>query len=369
MHHSRREFLRGFGAGLLVLGSSNVIFARGQDPFQMLVIGDSLVSGQGLLEKDRFYNLVRNHLAEEVFKTKRKVSLKNKSHAGARLFLQEDEIKALSDAEIDEDIEYYKEVNFSFPSTTSQVETARREYEAEGVSADNVDMILMSGSLTDINASYVLNGFLNYKPLRRKIEQHCFGGMKRFLETTGKAFPNAKIFVVGYFPMLSSETPTGDMYNTILELYSFPRPTKPFLNNIATKQLFKILQARMKKRSRIWFEESSKALKRAVDGHNQAVGKQMAFFVPSPIPESRSYGTEDTLLWKMGKKGRSEDAMYEVRLSECPKEISKLSDVDQKFDVRICELSGIGHPNPEGSIEYAKAINAVVDEVFESAVN
>lgn len=366
MKQSRREFLLGLGAmaGYCLFGRTRYGLAAANRSFRMLVVGDSLISGQGLNEADKFFTLTGNWLAEDFFSGKRAIDIKNLSHSGARLFLSKEEIRALETARKDPEMFYHREVNFSFPSTKTQIDIAARQYVSDGMAASDVDLVLLSGGLTDINASYVLNAFKKYRPLRRKIEEHCNEGMFRFLKHATGVFPSALFVVVGYFPMVSKESSTGEIYNTVLEFYKFPRPTKPVLNNIATKQLFKILHGRLSKRSRIWFEESTKALETAVNRVNEHNGRLSSVFVESPITEDRAFETSDSLLWGMGKKGRSEDDMYDVRKVECAEAINRVSDVKLTYRKRVCELSGIGHPNPAGSRLYAEAIQNKLKQIL-----
>jgi hypothetical protein len=331
-------------------------FAGSGRDFEMLIVGDSLIAGQGLKEKDKFYTLTKNWLEKEVFENKRRVNLKNKSHSGAKLFLAENEIKALQDAEKDLDEFYHPEVNFSFPSTKTQIDVAAEEYKREGKSLKDIKLIMLSGGLTNINSSDIINPFKKNKTLRGKIEKYCNQAMFDFLNHAHQTFPEALLTVIGYFPMVSKKSSTGKIYNAILELYELPRPAKPIFNNIVTKQFIKPLHKKMSKRSKIWFEESTKALQTAVTRFNKKTGKEKALFVRSPIPEERSFGTKNSLLFGMAKKGRTNDHMYNVRKKVCGETIKTLKDVELKFKTRFCELAGIGHPNIEGSKAYAEAI-------------
>ena len=97
---SRRQFLKRIGVfSAVFLTAPNVVFPSfglpaGDAPFEFLVIGDSLVWGQGLEEKDKFYMLARNWLETEVFAGKRAVNLKVKAHSGATLTFHDAEAEA-----------------------------------------------------------------------------------------------------------------------------------------------------------------------------------------------------------------------------------------------------------------------------------
>ena len=103
--------------------------------------------------------------------------------------------------------------------------------------------------------------------------------MFRFLQYANEVFPKAQIAVIGYYPFVSKYSSTGKIYNAILELYEFPGITKPVMNNIFTKQFFKILHKKMNKRSRIWREESDREFQTAVTRFNQLQEKQQAVYI------------------------------------------------------------------------------------------
>ena len=360
--YSRRNFLKQIGAAAALILSDRTAFSlpkiiEDDKDFEMLIVGDSLIAGQGLKEKDKFYTLTKNWLQNEFFGEKRKVNLKNKSHSGARLFLQENEIKAMKDADKSLEKSYHQEVNFSFPSIKTQIDIAKKEYASIGKSPEDINLVMLTGGITNLNVSYIINPFNKNKILREKIDQYCNQAMFEFLQHATKTFPNALFTVIGYFPMVSKQSSTRKIYNAVLELYKFPLAVKPLMNNILTRQFFRILHKKINKRSRIWAKDSDKALQTAVRRINQQYGTQKAIFIKSPVTEATAFGTKNTLLWGMAKKGRSEDDLYDARKRECKKAMTSLKDVKLKFNRRFCELSGIGHPNIEGSKAYRNAIS------------
>lgn len=368
---SRREFIAALGAasaaGLLSGKVPAAIAKLGRRPsgdFHFLVVGDSLVSGQGLREEDRFYSLTRDWLQKEIVGNGGKVLLKNKSHSGSNVYLNERDRQALEDAERPLDQFFPSEVNFTFPSIAKQVEVAVREYSEAGIDPESVGLVMVSGGLTNITVRGIIDPFEDSDKLRRDIVRYCNGYMSRFLGEAGEAFPNALITVIGYFPMISPKSSTGMIYNAVLELFDFPGPVKPLMNNIFTKQFFKILHKGMTKRSRIWAEGSDRELTNAVAAHNERVGREQALFVKSPIDESNCFGTKNSLLWKMAKNGRSEDDLYDLRKQVCSESIDSVEDIDLDFGKRFCELAGLGHPNPEGSRAYAESIKSVLGPVL-----
>lgn len=360
---TRRQFLRGLGAagaaGLLAprIVPSVIPFRRTEDrDFHFLVVGDSLIAGQGLREEDRFYSLTADWLGKELEPSGSRVLFKNKSHSGSNVYLNQEEKQALQKAEMPLDKFYHPEVNFSFPAIDTQVSVAAREYAAEGIPGEEVDLVMVSGGITNISVKSIINPFESERELREDIVEYCNGYMGRLVSETSKAFPKATIAVIGYYPMISPKSSTGMIYNAVLELYGFPGPAKPLMNNRLTKQFFKILHAKMTKRSRIWTEGSERELKAVVAAHNLSGAGGRAVYVPSPIDESNCFGTRNSLLWKMGKKGRSEDDLYDLRQKVCSEAIESVKDIGVQFRERFCELSGLGHPNPEGARAYTESI-------------
>jgi lysophospholipase L1-like esterase len=349
--YSRRRFLSTLGAAaaLFVTARTGLSFVERDENFAMLVVGDSLVWGQGLDEKDKFYNLVKNWLQSELGKN---VDLKVKAHSGARLNLQEFETKALEEAERDETAEYHPEINLWFPSISAQIAAAQKEYRNPA----DVKLIMLSGSITDIDTGEILNPFGDNKKLRADITKFCYQEMFQLLERSARAFPEAQMVVVGYFPILSKDTRTDKMFNAFLELSDFPRPLKPLANNVIVRQFFKLLKKKSLRRSRIWFEDSNRCLSSAVARLNDKSGRQRAVFVKSPLTEANAFETSETFLFRVQEKGRVNDSFYNERLEKCGTVLDELKKIGLKQSVRRCQVAALGHPDPTGAKAYAKAI-------------
>lgn len=338
-----------------------LLFPGDSGPFDMLVVGDSLVWGQGLEEKDKFYTLTKKWLETEVFAGNRPVNLKVKANSGATIYLHEFEAGALKMAEETEVKDYHPEVNIGLPTMTKQAELALEEYEKEGKTPGEVDLVMLTGGITDITVAEVLSSDKSDEQLKEDIVKYCNEAMYVFLENSARTFPNALFAVIGYYPLLSDQASTKKVMNTFLELYKFPRAFKFLINNIIGKQFFKGARDKAIRRSRIWTENSGRELRKAVERVNARFGRRRAVFIESPITEENSFATKEPLVWNMGKNGRSEDPFYDVRHRECKEEIRELEEsTDIKYPIRFCELAGLGHPNPQGAKAYAEAIEAAL---------
>src|SRR5437870_2583104 len=257
---TRRDFLKALAgaAGLFVVSGRNALIAsaaEGVAPFEFLVIGDSIIWGQGLEEKDKFYSLTANWLRGEVYKGRRDVNLKVKAHSGSTLKFHPDEAEKYKKAGRDETYYYKPEVNVGFPSIWKQIEVAGDEYKADGRPGGS-DLIMLTGGITDIGVSKVLDPHGDNAKLPLMIEKYCRDDMFDVIEFAARKNPNALSAVVGYFPILSPKAPSGKLFNSYLESASFPHPLKPFVNNgILRPLLFEKSRKKGIARSRIWFDE------------------------------------------------------------------------------------------------------------------
>src|SRR5512139_974591 len=176
----RRDFLTTFSsatlAGLLAARLRTVsAFGADAEPFQMLVVGDSLIWGQGLNENDKFYYLTKQWLEAEAFRGQRAVELTVKAHSGSTIKLHDDEAKAHRKAGRDENYPYHPEVNVGFPSIWKQVEVASSEFRANGKSGAN--LVILSGGITDISVAETLNPFAKNEELYPLIKRYCYNDM------------------------------------------------------------------------------------------------------------------------------------------------------------------------------------------------
>jgi lysophospholipase L1-like esterase len=363
--YSRRKFLKNLGAAsaLFLAGRTAAqipVFGSGDaaKPFEVLVLGDSIASGHGLKEDQKFYTLTRNWLQDEIFQNKRDVNLKVKAHSGTTLALHPEVAKALEAAEVDEAEALHPEINVDYPTAEKQIDIAAREYAAEEKQAD---LVMITCGINDITTTVILDPFGDDDQLRRDIAKYCRDSMIDLLRQAGGAFPNARIALIGYFPLVSPKTYSGRFFNALLEVYNLPRPLKPLANNPLTKQFFKIFHKKSARRSRIWVEESNRRFREAVAEFNSGFERPRAVFVESPITEENCFGTKNPLVFGMGKKGRTEDLTYDERSVECRTVAPTLKKIrGLKYSVPFCQISGLAHPNVEGSRAYAEAIKTAV---------
>ena len=347
------------GLAAALSGSGFSISRR--DEIEMLVLGDSLIWGQGLREEEKFYFLTKRWLEDDVFNGNGRVRLTVKAHSGSTIKLDPEEGKALERGNRSAFEELHPEVNVSFPTIEKQLRAAHAEFSDPAA----VDLIMLSGGIPDVGVAKIINPLESNKRLRERIDLYCRRHMGELVSEAAAKFPNSLIVLVGYYPIITRHSPMKRIVNDIMELYSVPGWAKPPINNPATRAIWRLWRGKMIKRSRIWLEDSNAAFTSVVDGINSTSGKRRAVFVPSPINERTAFGSKESLLFTVGRKGRPADAVGQTRIRECSPALEELRrETRLKYSTRFCELASVGHPTPEGSAAIAAAIREQLEPVL-----
>jgi hypothetical protein len=361
---SRRQFLGGMVSAAATVAAGRIFPvspAPTERPFEILAVGDSLMSAQGLRPTNKFSWLVKEWVERDLFAGTRQVNYKTKAHSGARISLHPEEEAQMLRLGDDSQRFHHPEINISFPCIGTQIETARREYADPGT----VDLILISGGITDILVANVVNPFLKKERFVGLIEQYCHAGMTGLLKKAAAIFPNAKIAVVGYFPIISTKSDVDQISRYLFKAVSFPHPLQFGIANPFSKQFMKVLRKKMALRSELWVAESNRAFQRSIASVNNGLETDRIVFVPTPITSETCFATERSMLWRTDKDNHPGDEMYAARKVECPSALAEIKYHHYgKLALRMCELAAIGHPNIEGSIAYANAIKTVVEPVL-----
>jgi len=349
----RREFLR-LLANVAVFAAAPTFGNRNdRAAFEMLVVGDSLIWGQGLNEEQKFYTLTRDWIKNEILAGSLPVELKVLAHSGSTVKLDPVERAALDRANRTGSETLHPEVNVSFPTIEKQLAAASFIYS----DPKSVDLIMLSGGIPDVGVAKIISPFESNKRLRERIDTYCRKHLREVLADSAHRFPNAKFALIGYYPIITRFTPMKRIINDILELYRWPRWSKPIVNNPLNRSIFRIWKVKMIERSRIWLEDSSSAFNDVARSLNEAAGRKRAVFIPSPITEKQAFGTPDSRLFTVARRGRPADPMGDTRLRECGPALSELREETKlEYRTRFCELASVGHPNPDGAAAIAEAI-------------
>ena len=330
-------------------------------PINLLVLGDSILWGQGLKEEHKAWRQVSDWLKEI---TGREVREKIEAHSGAV-------IGTNSDPAGNGATRLDGEVNRATPTVYEQIDDALRSFSDPA----HVDLVLVDGCINDIDARRLLNASNTPAGIRQLAEAKCGAPVEALLDRVASAFPSAHVILTGYYPIISEKT-SNDLFMRALtrKLYT----PEPGTHHKSDKEL----RHRLIEISREWYQVSNQKLAeaaRAVDAKLGAKGSpQRVLFARVDFLPEYSFGAHDSRLWgfdasfirKMivilafGRVSiRTNDETRDQRSDSC-KQALRRSDGETKeqkrareWRIMLCRLAAIGHPNRRGALTYTDAIS------------
>lgn len=332
-------------------------------PFEMLVLGDSVMWGQGLKEEEKFYTKVKEALEGEI--VCRRVSLRVLAHSEATILPKH---KFCPDAP--------GEVPARRPTINAEIELAVRDYAGAGVPRESVGLVVVDGGINDVRVARIINFLTPDDRIVSLARKFCGEAMRDMLDTILRTFPNAVVVVPGYFPILSEQTDPNTVRDLIAAFFGLDEGAK--LMRRAEAEMVRRgpdwFLKRLAALSTLWYRESDKNLQRAVNEANAADakrrtgaapngGRPRAHFAPIAFTPDESYGAPNAALWKIvgsapGGGFRSDDQMFDARQPQCAEY--------ERDPVRllVCKAAGAGHPNLRGEAKYTESILARVREAL-----
>ncbi|MFN2492515.1 MAG: hypothetical protein ABR501_06490 [Pyrinomonadaceae bacterium] len=352
--------------------------AATDDPLHMLVLGDSIMWGQGLKLEQKTWWRVKCWLQE---KTGRAVREKIQAHSGA--------VIAASSRPPSRFRSHDGEVNLPFPTVNEQVDDALEFY---GENRSKVNLILVDGCINDIDVSNLLNAAATLNGLREQISQRCGTGMHDLLLRINNGFPRAYIVVTGYYPIISSSTADNAFIRLLVKKLNNERPE-------ARQMSDREMRSRLITLSQLWYRASTASLGEAVRKVNGVLAERnpvpRVMFTEIDFWPEHSFSAANTLLWNFmfGSTNLSgfrqlfialsfgtaaykpNDDVRESRNKSCnqtfkaPKE-TKETEAEKRFrkdSLLVCKYASLGHPNQMGALIYAEAIKGrlqwIIDKV------
>ena len=180
------------------------------DPLHMLVIGDSIMWGQGLKDEEKFSTRVQCWLQE---KTNREVKLHVEAHSGAII-----SGSALAQATFTTSD---GEVNLTSPTINDQLDHAIQFYKQNQAAPS---LILLNGCINDVGVKNLLAASTTLEDLRVQALQNCGEKMQLLLHRVRSSFPQSQVVVTGYYPIVSVETADNAFLRLLVKKLNNQRP-------------------------------------------------------------------------------------------------------------------------------------------------
>ncbi|HBB17654.1 MAG TPA: hypothetical protein DCZ97_11905 [Syntrophus sp. (in: bacteria)] len=301
----------------------------GEGPvFEMVVMGDSVLWGQGLLEDQKASTLVQHRLAEKYGRPVRK---RVYAHSGATVTESGNHLNIT-----------HGEVPSTFPHVALQAECVPNP--------EKVDLVLVNGCINDVNATILFDPTTDPEESRveKLCEEKCREPIRSLLTRIEKRFPKASIVVPGYYPFFSERTP-GMTLRFVSRLFLLMAKTE------GEPHRWRDSGDNMIRKSTVWHKVSDKMLREAVEESSREENiPRRVIFTPVPFFPENTYGAPGSLLWGVTEHDN-------VALSRWWKCLDR-PNVPERMR---CINASAFHPNSNGAIRYAEAILRALESLPE----
>lgn len=294
---------------------------------RIVVLGDSVSWGQGLLPQHKFANLVASSLGGSTAADNFMLA-----HSGAIIGVSAPDARTSVNPEIPAPA----------PMIIDQVSQVR--------APETVDLVLLMGGINDVNITTIFDPFTSLPHLHQLTLQACYSDMRALLTKALGTFtkPTVQVRVVGYYPILSPvsnplPSAAGD-------------PLTHFLGNLnlgfpQTLEREIVLGALSARAMQFW-TDSNNYLQQAVRESSSGNAERLAF-VRTPFTPDNALFTPNALLWGFGADLGPEDEVATQREAACA---IQYPPVPEFFANEVCHLASVGHPNIAGANAISQAI-------------
>jgi hypothetical protein len=339
-------------------------------PLNLLVLGDSILWGQGLKDEHKAWYIVKSWLQQTAG---REVRERIEAHSGAVIGSADDfgdsrnAVAALNG-----------EISRAYPTVNNQIDNAIKSY----ADPSQVDLVLVDGCINDFDSRRLLNAANTPARIHELAQANCGPPIEALLTRITRAFPNAHVVVTGYYPILTEKTPNDLFIRALAKRLYAPEPGDAKLND-------KQMRARLIANSREWYQTSDQILSaaaRKIDAEQRAKGsRQRVLFADAGFEPDHSFAASKSRLWGFDasalrkllvvftlgrvtlktnderRNQRSElcEDLFTPAANEAPNEKAI-----RKDRLVRCRLAALGHPNRKGAAMYADAIGRLLKQLI-----
>ena len=379
-----KKLLPTVGIVVLLFVTTSTAFAdcavnpSGGNQLQLLILGDSIMWGQGLREDEKFSTRVKCWLQQ---KTDREVNLHMEAHSGAVISGSAAAPLPFSSAN--------GEVNMTSPTINEQLDHAI-EYYAQ--SHTSPALILMNGCINDVGVKNLLAASTPLEDVRAQARQNCGDKMQLLLQRVTNSFPHAQVIVTGYYPIVSTQTADNAFLRLLVKKLNNQRPE-------ARRMTDKEMRQRLVAISAEWYKTSTASLADAVMKTNGGIIAGLlspkVMFAEIQFGPEHVFAAPETLLWtflfastnvsgfakvvvllSFGTAAyKANDHVRESRIKSCEQTFRKQKGVKETKEQKearedlflICRYASLGHPNHMGALVYTEAIKGQLLQVIDKA--
>ena len=356
-----------FAATCLVVFAAVTVFSQTSTdqqtgrPVNMLVLGDSILWGQGLKTEHKSWYHVKVWLEKT---TGRAVIEKVEAHSGAII----ERSSAPERLTIPN-----PEVDVALPTLNEELDNAERFYSDRL----GIDVVLVSGCANDVGTQNLLNATAT-EQIDEMTKAKCGLPMEKLLRRIATSFPAARVIVTGYYPFFSEKTRNDFILKALVRRFLKIIPETP---PSSSKELLERLTAN----SNAWYRASNNALSQAVRNVNSGLHREQVMFAKIEFSPEHSFAAPQSHLWQFNRSpfrmvlvllsfGKillpTNDEVRKQRSASCREYFKRQpSETDVQKNEReqrqlLCRYAALGHPNRKGALLYSEAILKILKTPF-----
>lgn len=307
--------------------------------FNVVVLGDSVMWGQGLFEPQKIHSLVAAELAQ------RGLIVHNifKAHSGA--VIGEPNMMT-NKPPID------GEVPVGEPTVFEQIKAALDGSERD----ESINLVMICAGVNDVDITRILN--VRDGHLDEYIEDAFHRKMKLLIERCYHCFPNAIIIITGYYKAFSDESERNIILN-VLKGIGFAVPLVPTtVGEIILEALGSRLTRALIDRVEHFRDASHGCIREAIVDFVGMIpeAQERVYFADPNFKDENAVGASQPFLYGIDPDLSPEDPdeIAMRRAKACELYADRLNTIEKLAGPR----ASVGHPNPLGARQYADVILA-----------
>ncbi len=331
------------------------------ETYRIVALGDSIMWGQGLLESQKFTELV----GQRIISNGKNVYRQDRSaNSGAKIMNNTGEpdfncgaSPSLFDiAAPGLPVNFEGEKNCGASSVVNQVS----EWSKLPIDVRNrVDLVLIDGGINDVGVTTILSPLISENEIASQATVHCSKMNSILLANPGTfnamnsalaVFPNATILVTGYYPIVSKNSDALMIMKMANDISYGAIPLLTLAVSLLLRDSFVI-------KSKIFAETANEVLRLAVEATKDS---RVKFTVPEWNDNNSLFAPESFLfgLTSVGVIfGAPEDPVATSRVPLCS---TPCRNTGTSPTSSTCAIASLGHPNAKGALAYADAIMKVL---------
>jgi hypothetical protein len=328
-------------ADLLFNGTQNMSVVNNH--FKMLVLGDSMLWGQGLYNHQKIHTLV----VAELKRLGLEVDCSFLAHSGA-VIGEPDKPSELPPLEGP----FANEVPVGEPTVFDQIRTALGTNERD----ESINLVILNGGVNDVDTLRIVNPTNIH--LDAQIKDAFYTKTKMLIEKVFNCFPNAVIIVTGYYLFFSDVSEQSVVGNALkgmgLNVPLIPHQVSEFM----VDALGTVFTDALIDRCTRFRDYSHDCIREAIIELTSIIPEVQArvFLADPKFKDENAVGAPESFLFGINADLSPQDPteIAEGRREACERHADRLSLIRQFAGPR----ASVGHPNPVGAQQYADVILA-----------